>query len=232
MRRFSGTAPVRGSAAFAALRRAALAALSAALLAPGCAPPAGVAPKPAPTPAGPAAKPGPRAGYDGRRDSLDSVDPTVLRGKRIVLDPGHGGAFPGTRGVNGLTEKEVNLGVGLALRDLLVAAGAQVQMTRTTDRDYLTPADSSLRADLAERTRIANAFAPDLFVSIHHNADPGGLHDVNESQTYYQLGDEGPAYDVAQDVFRSMTRNSARLVSQTGKRTRSPQPLQLHRNDA
>ena len=210
MRRLSGTASGTRTAAFAGLPVAATLTLLAALLASGCAPTAGTPPRPAPVPGqpvAPALKAGPRAGYDGRRDSLGSVDPTVLRGKRIVLDPGHGGVFPGTQGVKGLTEKEVNLGVGLALRDLLAAAGAQVQMTRTTDRDFLTPADSSLRSDLAERVRIANAFAPDLFVSIHHNADPGGLHDVNESQTYYQLGDEGAAYDVAQDVFRSMTRN-------------------------
>jgi N-acetylmuramoyl-L-alanine amidase len=150
---------------------------------------------------------GAAAGYDGRRDSLDSVDARVLRGKRIVLDPGHGGFFPGTVGVHGLTEKEVNLGVALVLRDLLTAGGAQVTMTRETDRDYLTPADSSLRSDLAARVSIANAAAPDLFVSVHHNADPGGGHDVNETQTYYQLGDEGPSYDAAQDVFRALTRN-------------------------
>ena len=179
------------------------------LLAAGCAPPGGVAPRPVPAPGGEQAvlKNGPRAGYDGRRDSLDSVDATAVRGKRIVLDPGHGGFFPGAIGLDSLTEKEVNLGVALVLRDLLVAAGAEVKLTRETDRDYLTPADSSLRSDLAERVRIAEAFGPDLFVSIHHNADPGGAHDVNETQTYYQLGDEGPSYDAAQDVFRTLTRN-------------------------
>jgi N-acetylmuramoyl-L-alanine amidase len=182
-----------------------------ALFASGCAAPGlGLVPRPvAPAPDSATAllKAGPRAGYDGRRDSLDSVDPSTLRGKRIVLDPGHGGFFPGTQGVGGLTEKEVNLGVALELRDLLVAAGAQVKLTRETDRDFLSPADSSLRSDLNERARINNAFAPDLFVSIHHNADPGSKHDVNETQTYYQLGDEGPSYDAAQDVFRALTRN-------------------------
>jgi N-acetylmuramoyl-L-alanine amidase len=182
-------------------RRAAPAVALALALAQGCAPP----PKLAPTP--PPIKTPPPAGYDGRRDSLDSVDATAVRGKRIVLDPGHGGFFRGTVGVNGLTEKEVNLGVALELRDLLRAAGAEVFLTRETDRDFLTPADSSLRADLAERSRIANAFAPDLFVSVHHNADPNGAHDVNETQTYYQLGDEGPSYDAAQDVFRATVRN-------------------------
>ncbi|HEY6194278.1 MAG TPA: N-acetylmuramoyl-L-alanine amidase, partial [Candidatus Eisenbacteria bacterium] len=190
-------------------RAAAFAMLLSGPLAGGCGPPGGVVPRPAPVPGGEAAvqKLPPHAGYDGLRDSLGSVDAAALRGKRIVLDPGHGGFFPGTIGVDSLTEKEVNLGVALALRDLLVAAGAEVKLTRETDRDYLTPADSSLRSDLAERVRIANAFGPDLFVSIHHNADPGGAHDVNESQTYYQLGDEGPSYDAAQDVFRAITRN-------------------------
>lgn len=185
-------------------RKSALALLVAAALGAGCAPsvPRPVSPTAPPTLRAPAP-----AGYEGRRDSLDSVDPAAVRGQRIMLDPGHGGFFPGTRGVNGLTEKEVNLGVALALRDLLRAAGADVRMTRETDRDFLTPADSSLRADLAERARMNNEFAPALFVSVHHNADPGGAHDVNESQIYHQLGDEGPAYEFAQDVHRAFTRN-------------------------
>ena len=200
-RRFSRAATVARSAAFAAWALG--------LLAAGCAPPGGVAPRPIPAPGGELAvvKNGPRPGYDGRRDSLDTVDSSAVRGKRIVLDPGHGGFFPGAIGVGGLTEKEVNLGVALVLRDLLAAAGAEVKLTRETDRDYLTAADSSLRSDLAERVRIAEAFAPDLFVSIHHNADPGSAHDVNETQTYYQLGDEGPSYEAGQDVFRALTRN-------------------------
>src|SRR5689334_12563900 len=177
-------------------------ALVAALVA-GCAPPTGGPAIVAPPPV----RVLPKAGYDGRRDSLESVDPSVLRGKRIVIDPGHGGFFPGTIGVNGLTEKEVNLAVALELKRMLQAAGAEVLLTRETDRDFTSPTDSTLRSDLAQRVVIANAFAPDLFVSIHHNADAGGAHDVNETQTYYQLGDEGPSYDAAQDVFRAIKRN-------------------------
>ena len=74
--------------------------------------------------------------------------------------PGHGGYFHGCMGVNGLSEAEVNLGVALRLRDLLVARGAMVLLTRDRDRDFLTPPTSSLKGDLAERARMANAFAP------------------------------------------------------------------------
>src|SRR5439155_9818645 len=118
----------------------------------------------------------PRPGYDRLADSLAMVDPSVFRGRRIALDPGHGGFFRGALGVHGLTEAEVNLGVATRLAALLEAHGATVLPTRDRDRDFLSPADSTLRSDLAERVRIANAFAPDLFLSIHHNADAGGLH--------------------------------------------------------
>ncbi|HYM80476.1 MAG TPA: N-acetylmuramoyl-L-alanine amidase, partial [Candidatus Limnocylindria bacterium] len=170
----------------------------------GCAPRI-TAPPPAPPPVPPIARPAP--GYEARTDSLDAVRLSALAGRRIVLDPGHGGFFPGSVGVHGLTEAAVNLGVALELRDLLQAHGAQVLLTRETDRDFLTRADSSLRADLAERVRIAEGFAPDLFVSIHHNADAGGAHDRNEIQTYYKLGDEGPSLDAAQSLHRYLKRN-------------------------
>lgn len=196
MRRAPGGAPFAPGAAVVApaLALVALAALA------GCAgrraiPPA-VPPAPRPAP-----------GYVALVDSLGSVDGSVLAGRRIALDPGHGGAFRGSLGVNGTAEAVVNLGVALRLRDLLEAHGAQVLLTRGTDRDFLTPADSSLRSDLAERARLANAFRPDLFVSIHHNADPGGRHDVNETQTYYKLGDDGPSYDAGADVHRALVRN-------------------------
>src|SRR6185369_14921417 len=166
--------------------------------------PAVVTVPPVVPPAGPAR---PAPGYEGRVDSLEVVDPAALRGRRIVIDPGHGGFFRGSVGVHGLTEAAVNLAVSLDLERLLVARGAQVLMTRRDDRDFLTPKDSSLKADLTERTRIGNAFAPDLFVSVHHNADPGGTHDKNETQTYYKLGDEGASLDAAASIHRFLKRN-------------------------
>src|SRR5881628_2905389 len=103
-----------------------------ALIAHGCAP-ATVPPsprRPPPTPA-PSVHARPRPGYDSRVDPLGATDTASLRGRRIVLDPGHGGVFRGALGVNGLTEAEVNLGVALLLRGLLEARGAIVTMTRT-----------------------------------------------------------------------------------------------------
>lgn len=180
-----------------ALPVAALACALAAIAGTGCA----VFPRRPPAP------PRPAPGYERLRDTLATVDASGLAGRRIALDPGHGGFFRGALGVGGLTEAEANLGVALRLRDLLAAQGAGVFLTRTGDRDFLTPADSALRSDLAERARIAAAFDPDLLISIHHNADPRGAHDINETQTYYKLGDDGPSLDAAQDVHRALVRN-------------------------
>lgn len=155
----------------------------------------------------PTSAPPPAAGYDTTARAIDVAGWDALTGRRIALDPGHGGWFRGALGVGGLTEAEVNLGVALELATFLEAAGAEVLLTRETDRDFLTPADSSLRSDLAARVAMVNAWKPDAFVSIHHNADPGARHDVNETQTYHQLGDDGPALELAEDVHRSLTRH-------------------------
>ena len=188
--------PANVSARTRALRGFAGPLMLAALLA-GCA----HAPPPPPT------APRPKPGYERRVDELNSVDASRLAGQRIAIDPGHGGLFRGALGQHGLTEAEVNLGVALALDSLLTSRGAIVFLTRSTDRDFLTPADSSLKGDLTERARLAGEFHPDLFLSIHHNADARGAHDVNETQTYYKLGDDGPSLDAASDVHRYLVRN-------------------------
>jgi N-acetylmuramoyl-L-alanine amidase len=165
------------------------------------------------TPSVPATPPAtagrPRPGYDGRADLLRGVNTTPLRGRRVVLDPGHGGRFPGSIGVRGLTESEVNLGVALHLWGMLADAGAEVHLTRTTEADFEIGADSSLRADLQARTERANAWQPEVFLSIHHNADPGRRNNVNELQTYYRFDDEVASRELAETIHRRLKRNLA-----------------------
>ncbi len=86
-----------------------------------------------------------------------------LKVRKIVIDPGHGGKDPGAIGKSGLMEKDINLKLGLMLKEKLEReAGAKVVMTR--DRDVFIP--------LEERTAIANREEADLFISIHVNAAP------------------------------------------------------------
>lgn len=149
----------------------------------------------------------PLPGYDRRVEDLAGVDASVLRGRKIVLDPGHGGRFPGSLGPKGLSEAEVNLGVALHLWGLLTDAGAEVLLTRASDRDFTTREDSSLKADLTARADKANAFDADVFLSLHHNADAGGRNDQNEIQTYYKFSDPDASYDLADAIHTHLKRN-------------------------
>lgn len=88
---------------------------------------------------------------------------SVLDGKTIVLDPGHGGTAEIDQyrvGPTGEREEWINLRVALMLRDLLEEEGAEVLMTRTEDIDV----------GLQDRAQLAVDHNADLFLSIHHNA--------------------------------------------------------------
>ncbi len=99
-----------------------------------------------------------------------------LRGKRIVIDPGHS-ADPGSIGPTGLTEAEANLMIAKQVRKRLRSKGAQVIMTRDDDNHVA----------LYDRPAIAKAQHADLFISIHNNALPDGVNpfENNGSSTYY-----------------------------------------------
>ncbi len=82
----------------------------------------------------------------------------------IVIDAGHGGKDPGTRGKKAL-EKDVALKIALKLGNYIEknVPGVKVIYTRKDDR-YLA---------LDERAEIANRNKADLFICIHANSLPG-----------------------------------------------------------
>lgn len=112
-------------------------------------------------------------------DPFAGIPAQALQGKKIVIDPGHGGADTGAIGPNGAYEKDSNLAIALYLNDILAEAGASVSLTRSTDIRLGT----TERADLETRVDITNRNQPDLFISIHHNANTNP--DKNGTTTYY-----------------------------------------------
>lgn len=88
---------------------------------------------------------------------------TVYTIRTVVLDAGHGGAKPGTRGARSL-EKDVVLQVVLKLGKAIEKEipGVKVLYTRTTDVDV----------ELYKRIEFANQHRADLFISVHCNATP------------------------------------------------------------
>ena len=79
------------------------------------------------------------------RVKMEARDFTPLKGRRIVIDPGHGGRFSGAVGMQGLREADINLAVGLHLWGLLKQAGAEAIMTRSADVDLCPPGSTALR---------------------------------------------------------------------------------------
>ncbi len=120
----------------------------------------------------------------------------------VVVDPGHGGRDLGARHFDAdgrmvYHESQVNLELGLLVRDELVRRGFQVVMTRegdyevnADDRDVSGDGVLDFTVDESQaRVDLANAAGGDLLLSLHQNAFeyPDGSRglDVGGSETYY-----------------------------------------------
>lgn len=96
--------------------------------------------------------------------------------KTIVLDAGHGGEDGGASSSEGLLEKDLNLDLALAMREILLANGINVILTRETDTLlYDRNVDFQGRKkmlDMAARLKITNDTPDAIFVSLHMNTYP------------------------------------------------------------
>ncbi|HNT28531.1 MAG TPA: N-acetylmuramoyl-L-alanine amidase, partial [bacterium] len=103
-----------------------------------------------------------------------------LSGKKICIDPGHGGTDPGALGVNGSTypdEADLVLDIDLRFRTLLTADDASVLMTR----------DADTTVSLANRVDQANAWGATIFLATHLNS--ADLASASGTETFaYQSG--------------------------------------------
>ncbi len=112
---------------------------------------------------------------DDYRDVLQPIlTPHAFEDKpkihRVVIDVGHGGKDTGARNDNyGLMEKDLVLDVSIRLKELLEGVGFEVKLTRK--RDVFIP--------LEKRSKIANRYGADFFVSLHFNSaassEPSGF---------------------------------------------------------
>lgn len=80
--------------------------------------------------------------------------------RRVMLDPGHGGKDPGTRGDKlRQEEKTVMLALAKLLQAELVRRGYEVALTRSGDQTV----------DLSRRPALAGQWGADVFISLHAN---------------------------------------------------------------
>jgi len=121
--------------------------------------------------------------------------------RTIILDPGHGGADTGARGLSGHVEKEWTLDVARHVASRLADAGMRVLMTRETDST--TP--------LEGRPAFCLAHGGDIFVSIHFNS---GSPTANGIETYCLT----PAGSVSTHDANARHRNDAQAANRWDER--------------
>lgn len=132
-----------------------------------------------------------------------------LSGKKIFLDPGHGGEDRRNTSRSGIVvEADVNLRVSLALKKYLEQAGSLVFISRDKDETV----------ELGYRSVLANNSGADFFISVHHNA-PGKTEDdyTNYTSVYYHAKDVDYEYEPCnQDMARYIQRDLSYVMGNPG----------------
>jgi N-acetylmuramoyl-L-alanine amidase len=146
---------------------------------------------------------------NSKRDSTINYYSKYLSGKKIFIDPGHGGEDRKNKNPKGdVIEADVNVHVACYLRDYFKQAGVDVEMSRDVDKTV----------PLAYRSELANKSGADLFVSIHQNA-PGKTEDVftNYTSVYYHAKETDYEYEPNErDVARYIERDLSYVMGNPG----------------
>lgn len=97
--------------------------------------------------------------------------------KVVIVDPGHGGEDPGAvSDYSGIKEKDINLNIAMALKQLLEQENYRVLMTREDDRlEYKAETKNVVqkrKQDLLRRKKLMDEGGGHIVVSIHLNKFP------------------------------------------------------------
>jgi N-acetylmuramoyl-L-alanine amidase len=142
-----------------------------------------------------------------------TVEPTIPPRKTVavvILDPAHGGADQGARGLSGITESDVVLSFARLVRISLEAQGLRVVLTRQANDD----------PSFDDRSRLANAQRGSVFITLHVSSTgpPGTVRVYSMAQLAFpQIGAAAPRggllpWDRAQFKFMDQSRRLAELI--------------------
>jgi N-acetylmuramoyl-L-alanine amidase len=131
----------------------------------------------------------------------------------IVIDPGHGGRDAGVSGPKGILEKDLNLRFAQVLRDEAQSVtGLRVRLTR--ERDKTLPWSS----------RRLSGQGADIWLSLHHNADPQGkargsrvffpLRGVLEGHQKSPSEEGGDVHEILRDMVQTKRINESLLLAE------------------
>ncbi|WP_173915310.1 N-acetylmuramoyl-L-alanine amidase [Halobacillus sp. Marseille-Q1614] len=127
--------------------------------------------------------------------------------KIFALDPGHGGKDPGATG-SGIKEKDIVLDICRRVQKYIAEhyAGIDCRLTR--------PADSFI--SLTDRTKKANQWNADCFVSVHVNSASSRAANGFESYIYTTDGKTTKSYALQQKLHPAL----AELWTEKGRKDR------------
>lgn len=117
---------------------------------------------------------------------------TNLSEATVVLDPGHGGSDSGALSTKNKMEKNYTLQLAQKTAKQLQAQGANVIMTRDTDKTV----------SLASRPGFSTANNANLFISFHFDSSPDDNTASGFTSYYYH---DGLSMKLATDINRQMT---------------------------
>lgn len=110
-------------------------------------------------------------GQNGGAREAASKQANHTDSRLVIIDAGHGGDDPGKIGVDGVQEKDLNLKMALALRDLLEQQDVEVLMTREDAGGLYDERTSNKKVqDMRRRCELINREKPACVVSIHQNS--------------------------------------------------------------
>lgn len=127
----------------------------------------------------------------GDSDGGDIVPP-VPSGRKVFIDPGHGGSDSGAIG-NGLNEKDIVLEISKKVGNILTQNGVTVEYSRKNDT-YIS---------LDGRAQMANNWGASLFISIH----------ANSASSSEATGTECFTYPTADEQNKKLSANIAKAIA-------------------
>ena len=131
---------------------------------------------------------------------MDADKSLPLKGRTVVVDPGHGGKDPGAiHKTEKTTEADLNLALSLAVESRLKSMGASVVMTRSTD-EFVS---------LWDRVNAFNDARGDIFVSVHHNST-AAVNSPKGVESYY-------FYDQSADYSKEMVDDLAGITQRDAR---------------
>lgn len=142
-------------------------------------------------------------------------------GRMVIIDAGHGGEDPGTVGVTGVLEKDLNLQIALEIGAAFENEGYVVVYTRTDDRLLYTEEENihGIRkiSDLKNRCKVAEKYPNAIFISVHMNSF--GKSKYSGLQVYYSEKNENSkalADSIQNKVISDLQKNNNR-TTKSGK---------------